>query len=101
MDANVTAIYKPIPQLADREELAPAREALEDLFNKFEADAVAFVDEAWYRELTRLMKDAISECKVGTHGLGKYAILKLRDTAWNWYKLESGTKVKKIARMTL
>jgi hypothetical protein len=67
-------------------QLTFARTNLDILLKEYEPVGLKFCNQAWYKELVRLNKDAIRECGVGRHGLGKYAINKLRDTAKHWSK---------------
>jgi hypothetical protein len=77
-----------VPPMPNREEYEPARKGLEQVFGEFNRFVGDLAEEAWSKELVRLMKDAIAECNTGMTGLGQYAIMKLRDTAMNWYMLE-------------
>jgi hypothetical protein len=78
--------------MPDHEEYEPARKGLKHILREFSRLAGDLADEAWSKELVRLMKDAIVECNTGLNGLGQYAIMKLRDTAKDWYKVESKAK---------
>jgi hypothetical protein len=73
-----------------------ARKELRGFLTSYEEHAVQFADQEWSKELVRLAKDAIRECGYGRHALGKYAVLKLRDTAMNWYKGKSITTQKGV-----
>ena len=89
--ANIAALYKRMqaaPAVGTGKELMAAREELIYLLETYEEKAIAFANEDWSKELIRLIKNAIKECKVGKHGLGKYEILRLQDEAKGWYEQE-------------